>query len=336
MKSILTLLTAVVLFGFALTSTSCKKCSKDEPINGGDDTGNTPSLDTTTSSSTIDDNSKAPGDPTPSGDSATDDNSKAPGDPTPSGDSATGSDDKKGGGSGTTERSKDNPTDRGGNTDGNNKTTDGSTPSSSSSSSPSPSPSSTPKSVAAMKNVIKTLDDISYRFGVIEEIVGKIRGECNVYGTPGLNQKELEKNWPDIDVQSAKSEAGDMSRYIVIHFYIYIYNSCDPKRLLNEAEANKNKGKDEVVSWANEKKANIDGQQIKNWIAESKIWAAGKRAKFPFENSFYGVADRKWGGVIHLSWSRGFELLGNNLNKLDGLMDELSKNLDDLVCAWDK
>jgi hypothetical protein len=106
MKSIMTLLTVVVLLGLTLTSTSCKKCSKDEPINGGDDTDNTPSLDTTTSSSTIDDNSKAPDDPTPSGDSATDDNSKAPDDPTPSGDSVTGSDDKKGGGSGATDKTK--------------------------------------------------------------------------------------------------------------------------------------------------------------------------------------------------------------------------------------
>jgi hypothetical protein len=88
MKSILTLLTAFVLFGLALTSTSCKKCSKEEPINRGGDADNTPFLDTTTSSSTIDGNSKAPGGPTPPGDST------------------TVSDDKKGGGSGATDEAK--------------------------------------------------------------------------------------------------------------------------------------------------------------------------------------------------------------------------------------
>jgi hypothetical protein len=56
-KNILIIVSAFILFGFSFALSSCKKCSKDNPIDRGGNTSNTPS-DTTMSSNTIDGNSK--------------------------------------------------------------------------------------------------------------------------------------------------------------------------------------------------------------------------------------------------------------------------------------
>jgi hypothetical protein len=55
-KSALTILTAFILFGLALTLTSCKNCSKDEPVNRGGGTADTDKIPVTL---TLDDKRKA-------------------------------------------------------------------------------------------------------------------------------------------------------------------------------------------------------------------------------------------------------------------------------------
>jgi hypothetical protein len=200
-----------------------------------------------------------------------------------------------------------------------------------------------------MEKVIDTLNKIIYRFFTIKDNAFRIGGGL-------LNRRELDEKWPKDDITSTRKEAKNLPD-LAKKYFCYCCADFDDdddtdgdinngyiNNFENEAKAKKDRGKDEIVPWANEKKAwiNANKVQIKAWIAQSKAWVADKCKQFPFKESFNGVDE--FGNSVVISfftrvqvpWCKSFELLGDNLNKLDGLVDELDKNLDDLIHAWDK